>query len=184
MERLTSFRFFCSHNCFEVFDGDAKPWEDWWSELHGLTSEEKTIKLLRGWYRKSSSIVYRTVGQAYDHRIDVYRDSRLSVKEDADRVLLHNISFPSGKMTVFGLDYGETIALKPGDYVIQCRAFNLGVELPYDQSVPDDEFLKRDDLERYELILTPGTNKREGLISGVASLDQIEPRNQQNLDDQ
>jgi hypothetical protein len=173
-QRLATFRFFCSHNSFEVFDSDSKPWEDRWDELHGLSSEEKTAKLLRGWYRRSSSIVYRTVAQGNDHRIDIYWESKLTVNEDADRVLFHNISLPSGKLRIFGLDCGETITLKPGEYVIQCRAFNLDIELPYDQSISDDEFLRRDDLERYELILSPGTSEREGLILGFPSLDRIE----------
>jgi hypothetical protein len=52
----------------------------------------------------------------------------------------------------------------PGDYKIYCRAYNLGKEGAAMSDLPDDEFFKHEEWERYELILVPGEANREGLL--------------------
>jgi hypothetical protein len=127
--------------------------------------------LLRGWYRRGRCLAYRTLADGNDHRIDVYRASEIRINEDADRVMLHNLSVPSGTLTIFGLDVGEHVVVGAGDYVVQCRAYHLGVEMPYDQHLEDDAaFLAHDELERYELILVPGRTEREGVVFGPPTL--------------
>jgi hypothetical protein len=170
MEHLATLRFFCSHNCFQVFDSGSEPWGEP-TELDGRSPDESTELLDRGWYRGGhGSIVYRTVAHGNDHRIDVCRAPKTQINEDADRVMVHNLSLPSGTLVIFGLDVGERIHISPGEYVVQCRAYNLGVELPFDHCEDDRVFLNRADLERYELILTRGAAEREGVVYGPPTL--------------
>ncbi|HEY2585030.1 MAG TPA: hypothetical protein VGI81_04605 [Tepidisphaeraceae bacterium] len=178
MEQLAKLRFFCSHNCFEVFDSGVEPWGEP-TEKDGLSSEEVGTLLDRGWYRGGGgSIVYRTVAHSNDHRIDVFRAPEAHIHEDADRVMVHNLSLPSGKLVIFGLDTGEQVNVGAGEYVLQCRAYHIGVDMPFDNEFRRDDaaFLTRDDLERYELILTPGRTEREGVVFGPATLDSFYAR--------
>ncbi len=177
MDRIATIRFFCSHNCFQVFDATLEPWDEL-SELGGLSSSAITAKLLRGWYRAGRSLVYRTVADGNDHRIDVYHSPAEPLASPlADRVLVHNLLLPSGRLTIFGLDYGETISVAAGAYIIYCRAFNLGIEAPLGEArLPDDEFILREDLERYELVLVPGYTDREGVLCGPDTLEAFSSR--------
>jgi hypothetical protein len=177
MEKLAKLRFFCSHNCFQIFDSCVEPWGER-TELDGLSREDASALLNRGWYRAGGgSIIYRTVADGNDHRIDVFRAPEAHIHEDADRILMHNLSLPSGKLVIFGLDSGETVEIGVGEYVVQCRAYSIGVEMPVDDDDLDDAaFLARNDLERYELILTRAKAEREGVVFGPVTLDSFYAR--------
>src|SRR5436305_14936014 len=97
MRRLKSFRFFCSHYCFQVFDSKEEPWGQP-SEIDGLESDEATARIMRGWTRSGESIRYHTMSHGNDHRIDVYLAKTHTMPHDADRVLAHNLSLPSGTL--------------------------------------------------------------------------------------
>src|SRR3954449_12712920 len=100
MRHVARIRFFCSHNCFEVFDADYEPWGQP-SEMDGLTPEGERQQLSRGFYRRGESVIYRTVAHGNDHRIDVYVATEHTVPSGVDRVLAQNINLPSGKLTIF-----------------------------------------------------------------------------------
>jgi hypothetical protein len=171
MERLASYCFFASHNSFDVFDAEITLWEEP-SELDGLANAEQLARLERGWYRRGRAICYRTLVDSYVNRIDVYRAAEPPAADGADRVLAHDLSLPSGVLTIFSLDYGETIAVGPGDYTVYCRAFNLGEDLALDElEMESDEYLKRLDLERFELILVPGYRGHAGVVYGPPKLE-------------
>ncbi len=170
MKLLASFRFSCSHNAFDVSDAGVEPWREP-SELDGLPLEAHLRFLQRGWYKRGRSICFRTLVQSYDNRIDVLRSASHSVPPEADRVLAFNISLPSGTLMVLGLDHVEHVSVGAGDHTLYCRAFNLGVEPPPEAPLLDDgQFLRRNDLERFELVLVPGSVNQEGVIHGSHTL--------------
>jgi len=170
MEHLATFQFFASHNAFDVYDSADEPWNEP-SECDGLAAPEQTKILQRGWYRRGRSIVYRTLVDSYVNRIDFYRSAVAPGRDEAERVLVHNLSVPSGAVTIFSLDSGETVNIGAGDYSVYCRAFNLGVDLELEEIDADPQaYFTRTDMERFELIFVPGRVEVEGLIHGRATL--------------
>lgn len=175
MRRIAQLRFFCSQNSFLVFDASREP-SNQSADLKKLSSPRNAAQS-RGWIRIGDAIAFQTVARGNDHRIDIWRTPQLDVPKDADRVIQLNLSLPSGDLRIFSLDYGEIVELAAGDYILQCRAYNLGRELPEDAPPEDDAaFLKRDDLERYELVLAPGKAQEEGVISGPPTLEPFYAR--------
>ncbi|HEX5241813.1 MAG TPA: hypothetical protein VFW23_01025 [Tepidisphaeraceae bacterium] len=175
MRRIAQLRFFCSQNGFLVYDASREP-SNQSADLKKLSSPQNASKS-PGWIRIGDAIAFQTVAPSNDHRIDVWRTPQLDAPKDADRVIQLNLSLPSGDLRIFSLDYGEIVELAAGDYILQCRAYNLGRELPEDAPPEDDAaFLLRDDLERYELVLAPGKAQEEGVISGPATLDWFSSR--------
>lgn len=171
MRRIAQLRFFCSQNSFLVFDASREP-PNQAAEYKKLGNAVKDTSKSPGWFRIGNAISFQTVARGNDHRIDVWRTPELDVPKDADRVIQLNLALPSGDLRIFSLDYGEIVELAAGDYILQCRAYNLGRELPEDAPPEDDAaFLKRDDLERYELVLAPGKAQEEGAISGPPTLE-------------
>lgn len=175
MRRIAQLRFFCSQNSFLVYDASREP-SNQAADFKRLNSSHSAAKS-PGWFRVGNAIVFQTVARGNDHRIDVWRTPELDVAKDADRVIQLNLSLPSGDLRIFSLDYGEIVELAAGDYILQCRAYNLGRELPEDAPPEDDAaFLKHDDLERYELVLAPGKAQQEGVIAGPATLESYYSR--------
>lgn len=172
MRRIAQLRFYCSQNSFLVYDASRKP-SDSAADIKKLSNPQGASKS-PGWFRIGDAVVFQTVARGNDHRIDVWRTPELDAPKDADRVIQLNFALPSGDLRIFSLDYGEIVELAAGDYILQCRAYNLGRELPEDAPPEDDAaFLKRDDLERYELVLAPGKAQQEGVISGPPTLDHV-----------
>ena len=170
MRRIAQLRFFCGQNSFLVFDASREP-PNQSTDLKQLSSPRNASKS-PGWLRIGDAIAFQTVARGNDHRIDVWRTPELDLAKDADRVIQLNFSLPSGDLRIFSLDYGEIVELAASDYILQCRAYNLGRELPEDAPPEDDAaFLKRDDLERYELVLAPGKAQQEGVIFGPPTLE-------------
>ena len=78
------------------------------------------------------------------------------------RQTVHNLRLPTGTLALFEHPNNVKFRVPPGDYMIYCRAYNLGAEGDAMSDLPDDEFFKHDEWERYELILVPGVADREG----------------------
>lgn len=79
----------------------------------------------------------------------------------------HALRLPTGHLCIH--DHPEaSMELRPGEYGLFLRAFNLGAESDVD--LPDDVFLAREDLERYELFVVPGASPSEGVIAGKPTL--------------
>ena len=176
MHHVARFRFFCSHNSFDVFDSSIEPWKEV-SEFLTLPRDQRVEQLKRGWYRNRNAIVYRTLADGNDHRIDIFTADQHVVPPDADRVMAHNIDVPSGRVTVFSLDSGETVDIGTGKFILYLRAYNLGRELGFENdTLSEEEFLRRDDLERYELVFVPGNIKEEGVIFGPPTLEPFYSR--------
>jgi hypothetical protein len=125
----------------------------------------------RGWTRTDKTIYYFTVGQLWRVRLDLYRGEGPPPLDEAERVLGHTIRLPTGNLVVGNSIAAKnviTLSLKPGNYSLFLRAFNLGVES--DEHLDNPSFLARSDLERYELFVVDGATSAEGVIFGKPSL--------------
>ncbi|HUO08772.1 MAG TPA: hypothetical protein VM008_10760 [Phycisphaerae bacterium] len=169
MKNIAQFRFFCSHNAFDLYDAQNDPL-DLPVDINFPTSKQLQL----GWYRRGDSICYRTVSWSNDHRIDITTSKSAPKLDKADRLLAHNLSFPTGQLTIFALDTGKSVSIKPGDYTVYCREFNLGLYTM--ERLLDRDFLARNDLERYQLILVPGSVKNQGVIAGPPTLEPFQKR--------
>ena len=78
------------------------------------------------------------------------------------RQTVHNLRLPTGTMALFEHPDHVKFKVPPGDYMIYCRAYHLGEEGDKMLDMPDDEFFRHDEWERYDLILVPGVAGREG----------------------
>jgi hypothetical protein len=105
MQLTRRFRFFCSHYSFDVFDSLVELLREA-SEIHRVLRERRGDQ--RGWYRTRNMLMHCTLADLNDHRFDIYTADHHTMPPDADRVLAHNIDVPSGKVTVFSLDWGES----------------------------------------------------------------------------
>ena len=169
MRHLATFRFFCSHYAFELFDSSLE------CDFQRDTPSQEQYD--RGWYRTGKAMLYSTVGHLNDHRIDVYIANEHSIPPQVDRVLANNFEFPSGEMIIYRVDTAEMVQIPAGNYAVYCRQFNLGVD-NWGEDLDDEQFFRRDDLERYELVIVPGDVKYEGVIYGPPTLDKFLARRQ------
>ncbi len=161
-ELITTIRLNADHGQFYAFDAAADPYQPL-PEISDLTVRQ-------GWTRNQQAIYYFTVGEFWDFRLDLWRAAVRPPLENAERLLAHSISLPTGQLRV-GNPIGGSLAslsITPGDYSLYLRAFNLGQEAAND--LADDEFFGRLDLERYELFVVPGPSPSEGLVAGRATL--------------
>ena len=169
MELRAKFQFFCSHYHFDLFDSLV----EWWNEPVDTPPKEE---FERGSFRGGKVLVFRTLADLNNHRFDVFTADKHVVPEGVDRVMAYNIDVPSGKITVFSLDEGQTVEIGQGKYVVYCRAFNIARELSRNENLTDEQFLQRDDLERYELVFVPGAITQEGVVFGPRTLEPFYDR--------
>jgi hypothetical protein len=149
-------RIFADNYQFLAYDFESNPFEPF-PEMNEQTSQQ-------GWTRNQHALWIFTRAHGNDHRIDV----RLAVRHDPDhaamRQTVHNLRLPTGTLALFEHPDHVKFTVPPGDYMIYCRAYNLGAEESAMSDLPDDEFFKHDEWERYELILVPGMAEREGRL--------------------
>jgi hypothetical protein len=160
---LTTTRLLADHGQFFAHDASVDPWDPY---------PEITDEIVRrGWTRTQQTICYMTTGQLWDFRLDILRDTEAPELSSADRLLAHTLDLSSGTLAV-GNPIADgnvtTIPLAPGPYTLFLRAFHLGVEA--DEYLEDEAFLRRSDLERYELFVVAGTVPAEGVIAGRPGL--------------
>jgi len=160
---LATTRLLADHGQFFAYDASVDPYESF-----PVITEDTTR---RGWARTDRAIYYFTAGQLWDFRLDLFRDTQPPHLDDADRVLGHTLYLSSSTLAV-GNPVADgnvtTIDLPQGPHSLFLRAFHLGVEAS--AYVEDDEFLRRSDLERYEIIVVPGQLAEEGVLLGRQTL--------------
>jgi hypothetical protein len=162
-EVLSRVRLVADHNQFCAFDASHSPGDP----LPEITDDA----LRRGWARTATTIYYFTVGQLWDFRLDLIRSSEPPTLGGAERVLANTLDLPTGYLAVGNSIAANNLAsaiLTPGRYTLFLRAFNLGAQA--DDLLPDTEFFRRSDLERYELFVIPGETPEQGVILGRPSL--------------
>ena len=165
LDRLT---FSCSHNSFDVYDDALNPLDhDDGGENGERDTEAIRLSIERGCYRRGDAVHFRTAADGNYHRFDVFLSDSVLVKGNADRLIGVNLALPTGRFTVFGLDQGHYIDVPAGDYALYLRTCNAGQE---DCDATDDDVIRRDDLERYEIILVPGRAGREGVLDGPGTV--------------
>jgi hypothetical protein len=160
---LATTRLLADHGQFFAYDASVDPYEPF-----PVVTEDTTR---RGWERTDRAIYYVTVGQLWDFRLDLFRDTQPPDLDDADRLLGHTLNLVTGTLAVGNpvADFNvTTIELAPGPHALFLRAFHLGVEA--DAYMEDEAFLRRSDLERYELFVVPGQLADEGVLLGRQTL--------------
>lgn len=140
-------RFFADHYQFFIFDGDSNPFDP----IPSYTDET----IARGWTRTERALSFVTVGDLNDHRLDVLF-SRPSALSGYDRATIHGLDLRLGSLALYDTEDHELAKLSPGYYAIVMVAFNLGAEKSADEyELSDEEFLSRDDWERYAMYVYP-----------------------------
>jgi hypothetical protein len=152
-------RLLADHGQFFAYDASVDPYESF-----PVITEDITR---RGWARTDRAIYYFTFGQLWDFRLDLFRDTQPPVLDAAERVIGHTLHLSTGRLAV-GNPVADgnvsTIDLAPGSHSLFLRAFHFGVEA--DAHMDDEAFLRRSDLERYELFVVPGGLAEEGVLLG------------------
>jgi hypothetical protein len=149
-------RVLADNHQFLIYDFDTNPFEPF-PEINERTSRQ-------GWTRNDHGLWIFTKAAYNDHRIDVCISDHFDPDRAAIRQTVHNLRLPTGTLALFEHPNHVKFRVPPGDYMIYCRAYNLGNEGEAMVDLPDDEFFNHDEWERYELILVPGVAKREGQL--------------------
>lgn len=172
MKRLATFRLFADHYQFYIVDPDrALSPDSMFGAVMGLTQTD----VERAWTRTDPSITIFTFEDCNDHRIDVFVGKQYDGHGDARRVMVFPLRLSKGQMDVTcGMEPAENrIQVPPGEYAVYVRSFNLGKGTE-DFIESDEEFLLRDDMERYEIVLVPGKPGQEGVIHGPEKRSDVE----------
>jgi len=151
---LARLRIFADNYQFVLYDFEANPFEPL-PEINKRTSEQ-------GWTRTQHALWIFTRAHGNDHRIDVRLSARYDPDPAAMRQTVFNLRLPTGTLALFEHPEHVRFRVPPGDYMIYCRAYNLGSEGDSEVELPDDEFFKHDEWERYEVVLVRGVADREG----------------------
>ncbi|MDR2440108.1 MAG: hypothetical protein LBE12_12170 [Planctomycetaceae bacterium] len=150
-------------------------------EVFGAVISMTPADFERGWVKTNSTITLFTVEDCNDHRIDVFVGEEYDGHGNAQRVLVHSLNLSRGILLIFcGTDAFETkIQVPAGCYSVYTRVFNIGKGT--DNFIEDDQqFLARDDIERYEIVLVPGSTEKEGVIFGTENFHDIKISTQEN----
>lgn len=148
-------RIFADNYQFMLFDGEPNPF-DAFPEI-----DEATIQ--RGWIRNEHAIWFFTHADCNDHRLDVCLMDHYEPDRFATRQTVHNLRLSRGALFYFNAPGHQRFRVAPGDYMVYCRAYNLGEEDPEGMvTMTDEEFFRHTEWERYELILVPGVSTHEG----------------------
>jgi hypothetical protein len=148
-------RIFASHHQFWLADrATENPFDP--------LPEYNQTECLQGWARTPSAICILTKAPFNTHRLDVRLADHCDPDPKAERQSVFNLRLSSGTLCLNILNEETPFHLPPGDYQLYCRAYNLGAEDPDTaQDLTDEEFLHRDEWERYELVLVPGVTDHE-----------------------
>jgi hypothetical protein len=141
-------RVFADNCQFLIYDFASDPFK-LFPEMNEQTSK-------RGWTRNEHALWFFTGAHDNAHRIDVRLAAHPETDPAAMRQTVHNLRLPTGTLALFEHPNHVEFRVPPGDYKIYCRAYNLGKEGAAMSDLPDDEFFKHEEWERYELILVPG----------------------------
>jgi hypothetical protein len=108
------------------------------------------------------AIWYFTRAHRNLHRVDIGIANSPVHGSTAERMLVHRLEAPSGRVAIYQHEEKSDLNLAPGTYSIYTTAYNLGKEKQPGESADDHELLQRDDLERYEIVIVPdiGTRRR------------------------
>ncbi|MDR0609728.1 MAG: hypothetical protein LBG58_06430 [Planctomycetaceae bacterium] len=150
-------------------------------EIFGAVMNMTEADSERGWVRTNSTITLFTVEDCNDHRIDVFIGKEYDGHGNAQRVLVHSLNLSRGKLHIFcGTDdFNTEIQVPSGVYSIYTRVFNIGKGT--DDFIEDDQqFLAHDDIERYEIVLIPGSIEKEGVIFGAEKFRDLKISTQEN----
>jgi hypothetical protein len=151
-----SLRIFADNYQFMVYDEERDPFDPF-PEINEMTSR-------RGWTSNPQSLWIYTKAHANAHRLDVRTSDRYDPDPSAARQTVHNLRLTKGVLVINDPEFVR-VRVPPGDYMIYIRAYNLGAEDP-DVAIelPDEDFFRHSEWERYELVLVPGVAPREGEI--------------------
>ena len=170
MCHVAKFRIFADNYQFYICDPDRATSME---KMFGAVINMSTAHCERGWTRTSSAITCFTIQDLNDHRIDVFVGKEYDGHNGATRVLCQTLNLSCGRLHLFGAVHDETeIRIPPGDYSIYVRGFNFGVGIE-EFIENNEEFLERSDMERYEIVLVPGTAAKEGIVFGPENLHDV-----------
>jgi hypothetical protein len=164
MKKIYSGRIFADHYQFYIFDSKENYFEDMqdWNEENSK----------QGYISNGRTIYLGTKAHLNDHWLNVYLSESTPSFDDCDRALSLNIQISSGVLGIATtLDEVARITLNKGAYISYILGFNLGVDQDSledmnEEPLSDEELEKRADLERYSIVLVPGTTVSEGVIKG------------------
>jgi hypothetical protein len=140
-------RIFADHYQFFVYDGDSNPFDPL-----PLYSEETVV---RGWTRTERAVAFSTVSHLNDHRLDVFYGKPPALAGH-DRATIHGLHLRLGSLALYDTEDQELASLSPGNYAIVMVAYNLGAEQSMEEDeLSDEDFLQRDDWERYAMYVYP-----------------------------
>lgn len=149
-------RIFADHYQFYLYDEGFEHYEE--PNLNWQSGQ----KLEFGYMAVPRAIYVSTVAHLNSHRVRVYVGDR--PHEAYERVVTSNLSIESGVLLIAApTDLPEDILkvqVKPGDYECFVCSSAVGVdeldkEPDRDEPLSDEEFLKRDDFEHYDVYLLP-----------------------------
>lgn len=160
MQQLFSGRIFADHYQFYLYDN----YPAWWAEMPDWIENDHSRK---GYICNGRTIYIGTQADSNNHWLEIYSSDRPPSFNQCERAIGLNIEVQSGEL-VFDttLGNGVSMRLEPGKYVAYILQFNLGEEEIDSYRLSDEEFFQRTDLERYKIVLVPGTIKDEGVFKG------------------
>jgi hypothetical protein len=158
MKKLGGCRIFADHYQFYLLDSKADPFENIpeWSE--------DTVKL--GYVANEKVLQIKTYAHLNDHWVDVFLSDSTPAKNGAEKVLTVDLLIESGRLLIMSpIDIDDeiySVQVPAGKYTVHVFVRNIGrdkftqdgITETEDDELTDNEIEARDDLERYEIVLT------------------------------
>ena len=172
MKRVATFRLFADNYQFYIVDPDRSGSA---SSMFGAVMQLTQADSERSWTRTDPSITIFTFEDCNDHRVDIFVGKEYDGHGDAQRVFVFPLRLSKGQMDITdGMGPTENrIQVPSGEYAVYVRSFNLGKGIE-DFIEKNEDFLARDDMERYEIVLVPGKPDQEGVIFGPEKRSDVE----------
>lgn len=162
MNKVFTGRIYADYYQFYLFDGNEYYAED----MPGWDEENVS----KGYISNGRIIYLGTRAHFHNHWLDVYLSDQTPSFDECERALSLNLKITSGKLGIASpLDTIADIDIKEGSYIAYILAFNLTKE--DENELSDEELEQRTDLERYTIVLVPGSTDHEGVIKGQQYLD-------------